>query len=267
MTEREASVPIDGHAGDLVSARLDGELDAATAAWVDDHLESCDACRDLAGLVEAARAWMRSSPTVDGALVVEGVIARRHRMIGTGLAFVGVVLVVLGLLAVTASVAHPRIVPEIDALVAAHEATTHAALEGMRPVDQGGSRYATPVVLGTPDHLLERTAVYDGPDLTAALYVGDAGEITLFEQPGRVDWDRLPAGSTVRLGARRAWVRAGTPVVVVTEIGDLAVTLVSDDRRRIESVIQTIEAPRRTSTGERVHDSCQRLMEIFAFGG
>lgn len=266
MTER-ASIPADGHAGDLVSARLDGELDEATAAWVDEHLESCTACREVAGAVEVARAWVRRAPSVDAAPVVESVIARRRRLVGTGLVFVGAALVVLGLLAVTASVSHPRVVPDVEALVAAHETATHDSMDGMRPVDDGGSGYATPVVLGTPQDALERTAVYDGPDLTTVIYSGRTGDVTVYEQPGRVEWDELPDGTIVRIGTSRAWQGNGEPVVVVTELGDLTVTLVSDDRRHIDQVVGSLDAPRRTSTGERIHDSCQRLMEIFALGG
>ncbi len=268
MTERpDAAIPVDGHAGDLVSARLDGELDETTAAWVDDHLVSCESCQQIAGAVDVARAWMRSSPSVDSAPVVESVIARRRRLIGSGLAFVGVVLFVLGLLAVTASVSHPRVVPDVAALVVAHEGGAHASMEGMRLVDDGGSRYAAPAVVGALADPLERTAIYDGPDLTGVVYDGADGRVTVFEQPGRVDWDDLPSGASLRIGARRAWQREGTPVVVVTEIGDLTVTLVAEDRRRIEQVVETLDAPRRTSTVDRVHDSCQRLMEIFALGG
>lgn len=266
MTDHDPSGPADGHAGDLISARLDGELDPDTAAWVDDHLGSCDACRDLAGAVEAARTWMRSSPTVDSAPLVDSVLARRRRMIGTGLTFVGAALVVLGLLAVTASVTHPDVVPDLPTLVAAHEDATHGSMDGMRPVDHAGARYATPEMVGPADDPLVRRAVYDGADLTTVLY-GGAGEVTVYEQPGRLDWDRLPPGRTVRIGGRLAWVQDGTPVVVVTEVGDLTVTAIADDRRKVEHVIETLDAPRRSSIGDRVHDSCQRLMEIFALGG
>lgn len=263
----EAPVHGDGHAGDLVSARLDGELDDATAVWVDDHLASCGSCQQLAEAVEAARAWMRSSPSVDSAPMVESVIARRRRLIGNGLTFVGVVLLVLGLLAVTASVSHPPVVPEIDALVAVHEASAHASMSGVRLVDGGGSRYTAPAMVGAAAAPLRREAIYDGPDLTSVVYVGSGGSVTVYEQPGRVDWDELPAGTDAHIASRRAWERPGSPAVVVTEIGDLAVTIVADDRLRVEEIIESLEAPRRTSTADRVHDSCQRLMEIFALGG
>lgn len=268
--ERRTPVPVDGHAGDLVSARLDGELDDATAAWVDAHLDECAPCRQAARAVEAARSWMRTSPSVDAAPVVESVIARRRRLVGNGLVFVGIAWFTLGLLAVTSAVAHPQVVPDVDAMVTAHTDASHDELDGMRAVDQGGSHYATPVTLGDRSAPMQRRAVYDGDDLTTVVYESTEIAVTVFEQPGRVDWDELPDGTNETVDGRRVWRRAGSPTVVVTEIGDLVVTLVVDgvdDATVVRDVFATLPAPRRTSTLDRVHDSCQQLMEIFALGG
>lgn len=268
MTDPDGpQIPADGHAGDLVSARLDGELDEATAAWVDEHLDSCVACAEVAGAVGVAREWMRSAPAVDASPVVGSVIARRRRMIGNGLVFVGLVLFVLGLLAITSSVTHPTVAPDVDAFVAAHERSSHAESGDMRPVDDVPSIYATPVVLGAMPSPLERRAVYDGMDLTVAVYEDDAERVTVYQQPGRLDWESLPSGDRVQVAGRPAWVREGQPVVVVAEVGDLTVTLVADDVAQAERAVADLGAPTRTSTLDRVHDSCQRLLEVFALAG
>lgn len=264
---RRPVVPEDGHAGDLVSARLDGELDPATAAWVDTHLDECEPCRGVAGAVEAARSWMRTSPSVDAAPVVESVIARRRRLVGTGLAFVGVAWFALGLLAVTSAVTHPSVAPDIAALVSLHENAGHDQVDGVRAVDHGGAHYSTPVTVGNSAAPMQRRAVFDGSDLTTVLYESSDVAVTVFEQPGRVDWSALPDGSAESIDGRRAWRRTGSPTVVVTEIGDLVVTLVTDDGDVVHDIVATLPAPRRTSTLDRVHDSCQELMEIFALGG
>lgn len=261
------SIPPDGHAGDLVSARLDGELDDATAAWVEDHLAVCESCREVAGAVRAAREWMRTAPPVDATPVVGGVIARRRRMVGNGLVFVGLALFVSGILAVTASVSHPTVLPPVEDFVAAHARAAHGDVEGVRPVDRSGSHYATPLALNVGPGALERLAVYDGADLTMAVYADGSATVTVYQQPGRVDWDELPAGHGADIGGRRAWTRPGTPTVVVTEIGDLTVTLVADDDEQAEGIVAALDAPERTSTIDRVHDSCQRLMAVFALGG
>lgn len=262
-----AAIPADGHAGDLVSARLDGELDDATASWVDAHLDECEACRGVADTVAAARSWMRMSPSVDAAPVVESVIARRRRLVGTGLAFVGVAWFALGLLAVTSAVTHPSVVPDVDAMVAAHVDASHDELEGMRSVERGGSHYATPVTVGDRSSPMQRRSVFAGRDLTTVVYESTDVAVTVFEQPGRVDWSQLPDGVTETIDGRRSWRRPGSPTVVVTEIGDLVVTMVTDDVDVVGPVVATLPAPRRTSTLDRVHDSCQELMEIFALGG
>lgn len=263
----EPQIPADGHAGDLVSARLDGELDAATAAWVDRHLASCEACADVAGAVRVAREWMRSAPAVDASPVVSSVIARRRRAIGNGLVFVGLALSVLGLLAITSSVTHPRVVPDVDEFVAAHERSSHDESGEMRAVDDVPSIYATPIVLGATPTPLERRAVYDGADLTVAVYEDDADRVTVYQQPGRLDWDALPPGERTEVAGRPAWYRPGRPTVVVAEVGDLTVTLVADHLEQVERAVSELGAPTRTSTFDRVHDSCQRLLEVFALDG
>lgn len=53
------------HAGDLLSALLDGELDAGTAGGVRQHLAVCAACRSEFEAVRAARTWVRGLPPVD----------------------------------------------------------------------------------------------------------------------------------------------------------------------------------------------------------
>lgn len=255
------------HADELVSAHLDGELDAETDAWVVAHLADCDECRAAAAAAEDARQLMRAAPPVGAASLVEDVIARRHRLVGTGAAFVGMVLVALGLLAVTASVIHPKLAPDVDELVAVHADAAHGAMTGMRSVDDPGRHYATPVELSYDGSTaFGRQAVYDGQDLTTAVYDVSGVEVSLFQQPGRLDWDELPDGETERVGDRTIWIRRSRPVVVVTEIGDLVVTAVSDDEAAVHDVVASLPEPERDSTLERIHDSCQRLTEIFGLG-
>lgn len=259
--------PADGHAGDLVSARIDGELDPETAAWVDDHLAACASCREIADVAAEARSWVKSAPTVDASPVVEGVINHRRRLVGTGLAFVGAAGVVLAALALTASVAHPTVVPDLDALVAAHQTSSHDRMDGAEAVANAGRPYVTPASMTSDLGNLTRRGVFDGPDLTAAVYGGTDQEVSVYQQPGRLDWDSLPEGSLADTGGRTVWLRAGTPVVAVTEVGDLVVTVVSDHQDAVRAVLEELPGTERSSTFERIHDSCQRLIEVFAVGG
>lgn len=53
------------HAGDLLSALLDGELPEAHRAEVESHLASCPVCGDERDDVWAARTWLRRLPPVE----------------------------------------------------------------------------------------------------------------------------------------------------------------------------------------------------------
>lgn len=256
----------DGHAGDLVSALLDGELDEQTTEWVQAHLASCERCRAAADDAEAARSWLRAAPTVDASPVVESVIARRRRLVGTGLAFVGVAAVALAALALTSAVIHPTVVPDVDDLVATHESSAHERMEGVQSVEEAGGPYATPPGMEGTRVSLSRLAVFDGRDLTTVVYADRESEVSVFQQPGHVDWDGLPPGRADRIGGRTVWVRPGSPVVVVTEVGDLVVTVVADRDEAAHAVVAGLPEPTRSSTFDRVHDSCQRLIQVFALG-
>ena len=53
------------HPGDLLSALLDGRLDAAERRAVEAHVESCRSCRDELEAVGAARRMLRNLPIVE----------------------------------------------------------------------------------------------------------------------------------------------------------------------------------------------------------
>lgn len=263
MTER----PSDGHAGDLLSAHLDGELDDATDRWVTDHLADCPACRRAAEESATARAWVRALPPVDATPVVEGLLARHRAVVRTGALFVGVVAVVLGALAATSSVVHPELVPPVQRFAAAHETAAHDELLEMRPVDRPEFRaVAPPAMLGSATSL-SRRAMWDGRDLMAVVYADEEHAVSVYQQPGRLDWAALPAGDQIVVRERPVWVRDGTPVVMVTELGHLVVTVVSEDRAAASTAIAGLPEWRRTATWQRLHDACQRVTEVFALGG
>ena len=114
---------------------------------------------------------------------------------------------------------------------------------------------------------LSRQSVLDGPDLTVVRYRDGSVDVTVLEQPGRLDWEALPAGDRRQLADTEAWVRPGSPVVVVAERGDLVVTVVSVDQGAAITALSGLPERRRTSTWDRLHDACERLTEVFALGG
>jgi hypothetical protein len=268
------------HADDLVSAHLDGELEAETARWVDEHLEVCAECAATAAATSAARQLLRDAPPVDGGRVVGRFVARHRAVIRTGTAFVGVAAVGLAALGLTSAVLHPEVAPDVGAITAVHLSAESAggegapsdpvmatAVPGMRPVDRVGRLYAAPpAVLGSHARL-SLHAVYDGDDLVFAVYRDGLAVVSVFEQPGRLDWRSLPDGETRRVGARPVWVGRGAPVVMVTEVGDLVVTVVARDERAATAVVEGLPTMRRSSTMDRLHDACMRFTEAFALRG
>jgi hypothetical protein len=271
----------DGHAGDLVSAHVDGELDPETEEWVTRHLETCGTCREAADAARAAKALLGNLPPVDGAGVVEGFLARHRATIRTGSAFVGAAAVVLGALALTSAAVHPEVVPDVDALAAAHVATAEAmggtarvplgppAVDGMadmRETDRVAGHYAAPPAVLATGVRLSRQAMFRGRDLTVVVYRDGRSAVSVFEQPGSLQWGELPPGEVAAIGSREVWVRDGRPTVMVAEVGDLVVTLVSDDRAALTAVVDGLPERERTSVWTRLHDACLRFTRTFGGG-
>lgn len=275
--------PEDGHVGDLVSAHLDGELDAETSAGVRAHLDECEPCRALAVDADLARAWVRGLPAVDATPIVEHLLARHRAAIRAGAAFVGMAAVVVGSLALTAAVIRPNVVPDVDALVAAHLAATGSsdrssagpvmdALDGMAGAElvrRVSTPYSAPPVMSGHPSSLSRRAVYDGDDLTVVVYDDGSITVTVFQQPGRLDWDALPRGTAATAGNRTVWMPAGTsrrrePTVLVSQIGHIVVTVISEDRDAAIAVVDGLPDSHRDSALDRVHDACSRFTEVFA---
>lgn len=270
-------VPWDGdHPDELLSAYVDGELDWGDEPAVSSHLESCAGCRDAVDAVIAARDALGSLPPADGSVAVDSFLRRHRRGITTGAAFVSLAAAVLAVLALTASVVQPTIVPELDQMAAAHEAgldamgtaSTSSRLRDLVSADLEGRAHAVPAGLIGSGVKLSRESVYDGSDLMAAAYQSDGVRVSVFQQPGRLDWGTLPDGEIQDLGGRTVWFRTGAgPVVAVAEVGDLVVTVVSDDEPAAVTAVSGMPERHRRSVFDRVHSACQRFTRAFALGG
>ncbi len=291
--------PASGHAEDLLSAHLDGELDGDAEAWVRAHLEACGECADAATRLLEARSLLRRLPSVDATAVVEGYLGRHRRLVRGAAAFVALACLLLGVLGARAAVHRRDVLPDVAALVRAHDEAEARTLAGallpvgpeadldpsgalgreplgvagdsMEPMATGeelDAPYAAPAGLIGSAVRLSRTAVFDGPDLTAVVYRDGDVVVSVFEQPGRVDLGRLGDGELVEVAGVDAWLASGTPrTVVVTQRGDLVVTVVSDDRAAALTAVGGMPALRRRSTVDRLHDAAQRVVQVFALDG
>lgn len=264
MSDDHAVSP-DGHPDDLLSAHVDGELDPATDAWVVEHLGGCAPCRRAADELVEARSLLRHLPAVDASALIEGILARHRRVIRLGAAFVGVAALVLVVLGTTAGPHRRTVVPDVAALATNHQDEAHADMAGVER--RSSPPYVAPPGLIGSEVSLGRHEMWDGVDLSVIVYRDGKLAVSVYQQPGRLDWERLPAGEVVPIGSGDVWFGPGQPVVAVTQRGDLVVTVVSDDRAAVITAVAGMPEWRRRTTWHRVHDASQRLVQVFALDG
>jgi hypothetical protein len=252
------------HPDDLLSAHVDGELDPDAAGRVAAHVASCPACRAAEAELREAQALLRGLPAVEGRPVIEGFLARHRAVIRAGVAFVGVASVVLAALALNASTLRAGVVPDVEALAAAHQRGVQGEVGDLALRPEG--TYAAPPGLIGSSVRLSRHEVYGGTDLGAVVYRDGEVSVSVYQQPGRVEWDRLPPGTTTEVAAEPVWFGDGAPLVAVAERGDLVITVVSEDRAAVLTALGGMPEWRRATAWDRVHDACQRFTQVFALG-
>ncbi len=211
---------------DELSAYLDGELDDAARAEVQARVTADPALAEELSSVAAVRTALRGLPDVDpppGALeeVVAAVRAsdvlarRRHRarrLVGVG-AMATVVAFAVAMVAVEPAVADAT--PDVDLAL-----DMHAAIEESSRVDRdtdGNGPNLSSVHLVGRGELVHRSARPDGGTL-----------VSMFSQPGAVEWSRMPGGEKVEVAGQEAWttIRDDDHVLVIERDG-IVVTLVS----------------------------------------
>ena len=102
------------HAGDSLSALLDGELAPAEEAAVQAHLVACMACRHEMETVGLARQWMRALPPVDPpfGLYERMLVPYRPGRRRIAMAFLGAAAAVAAVLVSVAPAPQPAVDPD-----------------------------------------------------------------------------------------------------------------------------------------------------------
>jgi anti-sigma factor RsiW len=120
----------DGHAGDSLSALLDGELSAADEAGVQAHLVVCMTCRHEMETVSEARIWVRALPPVEPpfGLYERMLVPYRPGRRRLAMAFMGAAAAVAAVLVSVAPAPPPAVDPNVATLIEAH--ATSAPVEG-----------------------------------------------------------------------------------------------------------------------------------------
>jgi predicted glycosyltransferase len=112
-----------------------------------------------------------------------------------------------------------------------------------------------------------RRAVERAGTLVHVLYVQGGTTMSVYQQPGTLDWERMPAGQRVQAGSLAAWETArGGEAILVAERDGMVVTVVA--RAQPDEMMQVAaRVPEWSpSLAERVNLRCSELVESFTGG-
>jgi hypothetical protein len=154
-------------------------------------------------------------------------IDRHRRRTFTGAVVGAVAAALLVVVGVGATLDPMPIVPPVEEFAAVHMGT---AGDGDDFDAMDGDAMADPAVLTSLGDGLDRMAVSARNGLVRTVYSDGTYDVSVFHEPGVVDWDALPAdGEMIDGGPAKTWTGTrGEAVVTVTERGDLMVVIVAD---------------------------------------
>lgn len=220
---------------ELLSAYLDNELTDAERAQVESDLATSATLRlDLAEL-EATRALLRGLPQLQPSSRwvprAGGVPARPRRPRRLGLAVAAVAAVWLLILSVGVSLDSLPIVPDVDQLAVQHAAAeTGEDPMGFAEMDADKMMDDDPAIMADIGHGMGLEGVFQLHDLVQARYSDGVHAVSVFHEPGEVDWGDMPGSGKVEMMDEGPVWRStmGDVEVLVTERGSLVVIVVSD---------------------------------------
>lgn len=283
------------HAGDLLSALLDGQLSVREATLVRAHVADCDECARELEHVRDARRLVRGLPAVDvpsvflaelsrdgagDAVVPLGRRTTRRPPIGSIAASIaaGVLLLVLS----SSTIGPGSLEPEVDGALARHASTVSALFgssgERLTPLESVPATTSPPRSvddLPPPYDVPARLAGYDlvdayrSPGGLHVLYQRGAYGLSVFELPGSVDWDTLPSdGTRLELAGHDAWRWDGPPAngrVVVLEDDQMVMIVVGDELgSAVLDVAAALPGARDESMPTRMKRAVAKALELFS---
>lgn len=219
---------------ELLTAYLDDELDPAERREVEQALADSAELRAEFATLDATRALLRGLPQVEPRQPLERVATvpspgRHPRRLGMMVA--GVAAVWLVILTIGVSIGSLPIVPEVDQLTVQHASASESDMPmPFVPMDANDMMADDPAIMPDIGHGMGLEAVYQLDDLVQSRYSDGVHRVSVFHEPGDVDWDDLPSGGTMEMmPSGQVWrTQMGDFDVLVTERGDLVVTIVAD---------------------------------------
>ena len=286
---------------ELLSALLDGELDAAEEREVRALLDRSEAAReeldglsrvrllvrDLdaveppAGFLEALAPAPAVSASSDvapsGPTSLTSARAARARRARTrrwplvsaaAVAAAAAIVLVLGLTPLT-----DKVVPPVHAYAERHLAMTDPAAATSAPSSFTAVPAAELDQAGAPAHLAagyDRMGGYHSADGVMHLMYERGDEVvSVYVQRGRVSWDGLPAnGVMATVDAAPAWEMDGPAEdVVIVERGSMVYTVVAvDGHDGMMDVLHAMPEPPAPSMVDRVRGACRSIVERVGLG-
>ena len=253
-------------ADSLLSAFLDDELTADERTYVESalltdadlraELDSIAATRNLVRDLpllevpdELAARLLRSSPL--------GPLAPRTRRSRTRAVALSALASIAFWAVFATSSGTTAIAPDLASVVGAHLTAS------------GGSVHAgadPSVVFTAPGALDSYELVYVSRrgQVAHLMYTDGTSEISVFEQPGRIDWNRVPAsGSRREVAGSNAWTgRVDGQVVMLIERRDMVYILVSSTDAELEGASAMMPGTDK-SLLDRLRSASRRTIELF----
>lgn len=280
------------HAGDLLSALLDGRLPAEEATEVRAHVASCAECAAELEDVRVARRLVRQLPAVEPPagflaelLAGDAVVpfGRRSRRLPAAAnigaaAIAGIVVLLLS----SSTLGPASLRPEVQGAVSRHASTVSALLgstgERLTPASEVVPTTAPPrdasslpAPYAAPENLAgyELVDAYRSPGGVHLLYQRRGYGLSVFELPGSVDWGGLPTdGTAMSLAGHRAWRWDAAPAngrLVVLEDDGMVVIVVGDEPGdAVVDVAAELPSARDIPLSTRVKRAVARSLELLS---
>jgi hypothetical protein len=246
--------PLSGHAGDLLSALLDDELDASQQAAVSAHLRTCADCAADLERISTARAAVRALPWLDlPSPVVVRMRGGRRRVLAPA-AFVSAAAVSFVLFSIVAADRH--VTPPVTTFVLSSAVQNSS---GAEPAPSAENK--APATLA---HGYKRVGAWRANSYVQVVYSDGFRALSVFEQPGRLSAERLPQeGYVVPVGGDEGrefdWQGEW---LVVWQSGPTTYTVVCEGgRQEALDVARSVPPEGRPAVWQRAKKAARGLLE------
>jgi hypothetical protein len=214
-----------------LSAYLDDELTPSDVADLEIDLTASQELRTELAELRATRTLIRNLPEVAPRRTLErrspAPVRRPGRL---GIMVAGVAAVWVLVLSVGISLGSLPIVPEIDQLALQHAAANESEMPmPFVSMDTTEMMASDAAIMADIGHGMGLEGVYQLGPLVQARYSDGVHAISIFHEPGEVDWDDLPSGDVKLMPDGLVWRSTIDDIeILVTERGGLVVTVVTD---------------------------------------